>query len=138
MLNQPTGVAPRISKLEVEGATSNSLHFKWTLTNGFSDRFELTYYYMVHGCLERRGPFNVTISNGSMMSYNLSDLIEDSNYTITVKAINIAGSTMDTAIADTLTSSEFCNSKPNLSESTFPRVNYQTLSSLKKEQGGRA
>ena len=48
----------------------------------------------------------VNISNGSVRSYILRDLSEDSNYIITVTAINTVGSTNDTIVEDTPTSGE--------------------------------
>ena len=48
----------------------------------------------------------VIISNGSVRAYTLGNISEDSNYTITVTAINSAGSTNDTVEEDTPTSSE--------------------------------
>ena len=48
----------------------------------------------------------VDVLNSSVMSHTLSSLNEDSNYSITVTAFNIAGSTMAMTSADTLTSGD--------------------------------
>ena len=49
-------------------------------------------------------PRTDNISDGSMRSHTLRGLNEDSRYTIIVRAFNNEGSTMETIMADTLTS----------------------------------
>ena len=84
--------------------TATTLTLTW-ITSGDIDRFEVTYSYVVKRCsAPQDSPYTDTISDGSVRSHTLRNLNEDSSYTITVRAINTAGSTMDTITADTLTS----------------------------------
>ena len=92
-----------VSNLRVTSSTATTLTITWTVT-GSIDRFEVKYNYTVNRCLETGGPVLVTVSDGSMRSSTLRDLNEDSSYTITVRAINTAGSMMGTTMADTQTS----------------------------------
>ena len=102
------GVPPDpVSNLQITTPTATIMELTWEV----SDRFNVTYNYTVNGCLETGGPFSVNISDGSIRSHTLDDLNEDSSYTITVGAINTAGSKMATTTADTLISGEtLCNS----------------------------
>ena len=85
-----------VMNLQVTSRTATTLFITWTVS-GSIDRFEITYNYTVKRCSAPQGaPRTDTISDGSMMSYTLNGLNEDSRYTITVKAINIAGTTMVT------------------------------------------
>ena len=100
-----------MSDLQVTTPTTTTLNITWTVhVSGSIARYQVTYSYVINRCLETGGPLTVDIPNntGPMMTYvyTLRDLNEDSNYTITVTAINIAGTTMATISADTLTSSE--------------------------------
>ena len=100
------GLLPILSNLQVTTPTATTLTITWTVS-GSIDRFEVTYSYTVNRCSAPQGaPRTDTISDGSMRSHTLRDLNEDSSYTITVRAINTAGSTMETITADTLTSGE--------------------------------
>ena len=84
--------------------TATTLHLTWT-ASGDIDHFNVTYSYTVKRCSAPPGaPHTETISNGSVRSHTLRSLNEDSSYTITIRAINTAGSTVDTITADTLTS----------------------------------
>ena len=85
--------------------TATILDFTWEVS-GYIDQLNVTYNYTVKECLKTSagGPFDVIISNGSVRSHTLRDLNEDSNYTITVKAINTAGSTVATISFDTMAS----------------------------------
>ena len=94
-----------VSNLQVIKSTATTLNITWTAT-GVIDQFEVTYSYTINRCFGEGGAVTVNITDGTMMMYTLGDLNEDSNYTITVGAINIAGSNMTTISADTLTSSE--------------------------------
>ena len=86
------------------GRTENTLAISW-MTSGFIDRFEVAYNYTVNRCSAPQGaPRTDTISDDSMRSYTLRGLNEDSSYTITLRAINTAGSTMAMITADTSTS----------------------------------
>ena len=86
--------------------TATILPITWTVS-GDIDRFEVTYNYTVNRCSALQGASHTdTITDGSVRTHTLSNLNEDSSYTITVRAINIAGSTMATIRADTLTDGE--------------------------------
>ena len=83
-----------VSNLQVASRTATSLRITWAVS-GTIDRFEVTYSYTVKRCSAPQGPPRTdTISDGSMRSYTLRGLNEDSRYIITVRAINIAGTTM--------------------------------------------
>ena len=85
---------------------TTSISLAW-MASGSIDRFEVTYNYTVNRCLEQGPSMIETITRGSARrTHILSDLNEDSSYTITVRAINTVGLTMDTITADTLTASK--------------------------------
>ena len=97
---------PILSNLRVFTRDITTLTIAWT-ASGSIERFEVIYSYTVNMCSAPQGASHTdTISDGSMRSHTLRDLNEDSSYTITVRAINTAGSTMETITADTLTSGE--------------------------------
>ena len=98
----PTMPATVLGNLQTT-STADTVTITWT-ASGVIDRYEVTYSYTVNGCSAIGGPVTVTISDGSMRSHTLRNLNEDSRYTITVRAINTAGSAMATVTADTLTS----------------------------------
>ena len=90
-----------VSNLQVASRTATGLTIAWTVS-GSIDRFEVAYSYTVNRCSAPQGaPRTDTISDGSMRTHTLRDLNEDSRYTITVRAINIAGTTMATTMVDT-------------------------------------
>ena len=95
----------QVSSVEVNNSTATTLTIAWAVS-GSIDRFKITYNYTVNGCSETGGPEAVNISNGTMRSHTLTNLNEDSRYTITVVAINALGSTMSYIDASTLTSGE--------------------------------
>jgi hypothetical protein len=89
--------------------TATTLTIMWDASSGFPDRYEVVYRYIVKRCLATGGPLTANISDLSMMSYthNLSNLNEDSSYTISVTAINTAGSSMvETVTGNTSTAGE--------------------------------
>ena len=92
-----------VRNLRVTTPTTTSLTITWTVS-GSIDQFEVMYTYIVNRCSTPGTSLTDTISDGSMRSYTLRDLNEDSNYTITVRTINAAESTMSTVTANTLTS----------------------------------
>jgi hypothetical protein len=82
--------------------TATSLTITWTVS-GDIERFEVTYSYTVKRCSATGGSVTANIADGSVRSYPLNDLNEDSRYTITVRAIYSGGSTMATVMGDTMT-----------------------------------
>ena len=89
----------------MNNSTATTLTITWAVS-GSIDRFAITYNYTVNRCLKTGGPETVITSNGTMRSHTLTNLYEDSRYTITVIAINALGSTMEHINANTLTSGE--------------------------------
>ena len=101
----PTTPPPpgQVSNLQVTMPAATTLTITWTVS-GSIDRFEVTYSYTVNRCSAPQGvPRTDAISDGSMRSHTLRDLNEDSSYTITVRAINTAGSTMAMTTGSTST-----------------------------------
>ena len=92
-----------VSNLQVIASTANTLNLAWEMS-GYIDQIDFEFSYIIKRCLTTGGPLNITISDGSMRSHTLRDLNEDSNYTITVRAINTEGSTMAMTRAATLMS----------------------------------
>ena len=104
MGNMTVIVVGLVLNLQVTTHTATTLIITWTVS-GSIDRYEVTYNYTVNRCSAPQGaPRTSTIFDGSMKSYTLVDLNEDSNYIITVRAINTAGSTNATLMANTSTS----------------------------------
>ena len=84
-------------------STATSITITWTVT-GFIDRFEVSYRYTVNACTAPAGPLRGdTITDSSRRSHTLSGLNEDSEYTITVTAVNDQGSSMGLATVSTAT-----------------------------------
>ena len=106
-----SGVMPGpVSELKVMGPpTPTAITITWVVSQDiFIKRFEVTYNYTVKRCQAPHviNTNTTTISNGTVRTYTLENLNEDSTYRITVKAINDEGSTMSTVTADTSTSSK--------------------------------
>ena len=95
---------PVTSLMVTGGQRTTSISLSW-MASGNIDQFEVTYNYTVKRCSAplQGAPHIDTISDGSVRSHTLRNLNEDSSYTITVRAINTAGSANDTITADTLT-----------------------------------
>ena len=95
-----------VRNLRVTTPTATSLTITWTVSG--VDRFEVSYSYIVKRCSTQGASRRDIISVGSVRSYTLRNLNEDSNYTITVRAINAAESTMAAVTANTSTSGMLC------------------------------
>ena len=92
--------------LVANSPTATTIHLTWDVTGDILiERFEVSYSYTINTCTAT-GSDMVTINNGDIRDQSLSGLNEDSQYTITVTAINSEGSTENTTIANTLSSSE--------------------------------
>ncbi len=90
--------------LNITMVTATSINITWTQSSDiFIDRYEVSYMYTIRRCSTSPERGMNTLS-GSARSYNLMSLNEDSNYTITVTAINDEGSKSSTITADTFTS----------------------------------
>ena len=96
-----------VSQLRATKTTSTTISVAWDVTEDiFIDRYEVMYSYTVNDCSDPLQSNQTIISiNGSARRYTLENLSEDSTYTITVKAINEEGSTMNTTTTKTNTSS---------------------------------
>ena len=104
-----------VTGLQVTTRTDTTLHITWTVSTDIHiDRFEVTYSYTVNRCSAPPGAQRTdTITAGSTRSHTLTVLNEDSSYSITVRAINNEGSTMDTVSANTMTSGVFMHGSIN-------------------------
>ena len=97
----------KVVNLAAHSPTATTISITWDVTGDiFIERFEVSYSYTVNTCTAPAGSSMVTISDGTRRSHTLSGLNEDSQYTITVTAINSEGSTENITTANTLTSSE--------------------------------
>ena len=90
-----------INNLVANASTDTTITIIWEVT-AIIERFEVVYSYTVNFC---KAPASSTmmdiISNGTVRSHILSGLNEDSEYNITVRAINSEGSTMATITVNT-------------------------------------
>ena len=100
-------VKPDPVELYAIETTATAISFVWN-TSGAVDinSFEIVNNYTVKKCTSPEGANQRhNISNGTIRSYMLSGLNEDSMYRITVRAVNDVGSSMASISADTNTSS---------------------------------
>ena len=95
-----------VTGLQVTTRTDTTLNITWILSADIHiDRFEVTYTYTVNRCSAPPGAqCTENITAGSTGSHTLTELNADSNYFITVRAINNEGSTNATVSANTMTS----------------------------------
>ena len=105
MLLIPIGVTqpdPTIGVTAI-ATTARSITITWIHSTAiFIDRFEVTYSYTVRRCSPPiSGSGTGSISDSTRRSHTLSGLNEDSDYTITVRAINDVGSSMNSTTATT-------------------------------------
>ena len=95
-----------MSNLVATTSTARTISIAWEVTAAiFIERFEVSYSYTVNNCTASPKSDTCNVTN-SMTSHTLSGLNEDSEYTITVRAINSEGSTNDTIMINTTTTSE--------------------------------
>ena len=93
--------------LVAHSPTATTISLTWDVTGDILiERFEASYSYTVNTCTAPAVSGMVTINNGDTRAQTLRGLNEDSQYTITVTAVNSEGSTENTTTASTLTSSE--------------------------------
>ena len=104
MIGQPPG---NVVNLVAHSPTATTISLTWNVTGDILiERFEVSYSYTVNTCTAQAGSDMVTINDRTKRSHTLGSLSEDSQYTITVTAINSEGNTSNTTTAYTLTSSE--------------------------------
>ena len=91
------------SDLRATTHTATSITITWTETTTTNiDRYEVTYSYTVRRCSAPAGSAMTNITS-TLRSQTLTNLNEDSIYTITVRNINGAVSNMSTITANTAT-----------------------------------
>ena len=97
-----------MSNLAAMSLTATNISITWNVTAAiFIENFEVVYNYTINTCTAPPGSSSMdTISDGTMRFHNLSGLNEDSEYTITVRAINSVGSTNATIVINTTTAGE--------------------------------
>ena len=93
-----TWLVPGMPIAEVNSVTATTISLSWSVPSGSVDSYMVTWERNTSGdCpVENRG--NRTFTNG-YSSYTIEELEENSNYTITLTAINAAGS----AVSDSVT-----------------------------------
>ena len=79
---------------------STSIHLSWTQQDDdYIESFEITYSYQ-GPCVP--APSNMTLQDITTRVYNVTELEEFSNYSISITAVNRAGSSQTTIAAKTL------------------------------------
>ena len=89
-LGQPTAVM-------VNSITPTTICLSWTAANGTVENYEVIWARDTSGECSDVDEGSATISSSST-SYTISGLQEDSNYTITVRATNTAGSAVSVPV----------------------------------------
>ena len=72
-------------------ATSTTIALSWTQSSSFVDSYTVSYTYTIRRCGSGPVSGSEEISDGNARSFTLTDLEEDSDYTITFTAISAAG-----------------------------------------------
>ena len=81
----------------MNSTTPTTISLSWTAANGTVDSYEVMWERDTSGECPDVDEGSATIS-GSSTSHTISGLEEDSNYTITVTAINTAGSAVSVPV----------------------------------------
>jgi hypothetical protein len=95
-----------MSNLQALQHTATTITLTW-MASGPVDQYEIMYNYTINECSEAGSFSIVNVSDGSVMSHSLSDLNEDSSYTITVRAISTMGSITATVTTNTSTTGNY-------------------------------
>ena len=82
-------------------ATSTTIALSWTQSGRSVDNYTLSYTYTIRRCGSGPSSGSEEISDGNAMSFILTDLEEDSDYTITLTAISAAGQLTSNQISTT-------------------------------------
>ena len=85
--------------LTVDSTTSTSISLSWTSAGSVVDSYDVMWQRDTSGECFDEDEGNTTITDGPT-SYNVTGLEEDSSYSITVTATNVAGSS---AVSDAVT-----------------------------------
>ena len=85
------------------GATdiSTTIALSWTQTGSSVDGYTVSYNYTIRTCGSGPVSGSEEISDGNARSFTLTDLEEDSDYTITLTAISAAGQLTSNQISTT-------------------------------------
>ena len=82
-------------------ATSTTIGLSWTKSGSSVDSYTVSYTYTIRRCGSGPMSGSVEISDGNVRSFTLTDLEEDSDYTITLTAISAAGQLTSNQISTT-------------------------------------
>ena len=88
-------------------ATSTTIALSWTQSGSSVDSYTVSYNYTIRRCGSGPVSGSEVISDGNVRSFmiTLTDLEEDSDYTITLTAISAAGQLTSNQITTTTTTS---------------------------------
>ena len=93
----PDGVPSPPTNLMATITSATSIALSWEYQGGPEvDSFEINYIYIISECTTRSPPVMISVSNSSQRSYTIvngpdTPVEEDSEYSITLSAINSAG-----------------------------------------------
>ena len=82
-------------------ATSTTVALSWTQSGSSVDSYTVSYNYTIRRCGSGPVSGSEEISDGNSRSFTLTDLEEDSDYTITLTAISAAGQLVSNQISIT-------------------------------------
>ena len=82
-------------------ATSTTIALSWTQSGSSVDSYTVSYTYTIRRCGSGPVSGSEEISDGNARSFILTDLEEDSDYTITLTAISAAGQLTSNQISTT-------------------------------------
>ena len=82
-------------------ATSTTIALSWTQSGSSVDSYTVSYTYTIRRCGSCPESGSEEISDSNARSFTLTDLEEDSNYTITLTAISAAGQLTSNQISTT-------------------------------------
>ena len=84
-------------------ATSTTIALSWTQSGSSVDSYTVSYTYTIRRCGSGPVSGSEEIRNGNARHFTLTDLEEDSDYTITLTAISAAGQFVSNQISITTT-----------------------------------
>ena len=82
-------------------ATSTTIALSWTQSGSSVDNYTLSYNYTIRRCGSGPVSGSVEISDGNARRFTLTELEEDSDYTITLIAISTSGQRTSNQITTT-------------------------------------
>ena len=91
-------------------ATSTTIALSWTQSGSSVDSYTVSYIYTIRRCGSGHlSGSEEEINDGNARSFTLTDLEEDSDYTISLTAISEAGQLTSNQITVTTTSAGICS-----------------------------